>query len=137
MYREKGLGNNTRKLTIAMISKCHLCFYLMHSRNKWNCGFTHTHNGKKLLLADLLVLHVVGELLLLLLWSWKKLDLAAHGNCCTDDDEDFVATFQKTTLDNCSLSLSLLAIQEHPKKTIPYTIPFGCPKSTQMQILSH
>jgi hypothetical protein len=71
------------------------------------------------------------------LWSWKKLDLAAHGNCCTDDDEDFVATFQKTTLDNCSLSLSLLAIQEHPKKTIPYTIPFGCPKSTQMQILSH
>jgi hypothetical protein len=32
--------------------------------------------------------------------------------------------------------LALLAIQEHPKQTIPYTIPFGRPKSTQMQILS-
>lgn len=107
MYRDKCLRKNTRKLTIALIFKCHFYFYLGHSRNKWNCGFTHTHSGKKLLLVDLLVLHVVGELLLLLLlWSWKELDLATHGNCCIHDDEDFVATFQKTNLDNCSIFLS-------------------------------
>jgi hypothetical protein len=131
MYCEKGLGNNTRKLTIVVIFECH---YLVHFGNKWNCGFTHTHRGKKFLLVNLPILHVVGELLLLLLWSWKKLDLTAHGNCCIDDDENIVTTLQKKTL---TIVLSLLAIQKHPKQTIPYTIPFGRPKSTQMKIFSH
>jgi hypothetical protein len=27
MYCEKGLRNNTRKLTIAVIFECHFCFY--------------------------------------------------------------------------------------------------------------
>ncbi len=96
---KKVYGTTQKKLIIAMISKCHFCFYPMHFRNKWNCEFTHTHNDKKLLLVDLPVLHVVGELLLLLLWSSKKLDLVAHGNCYIDD-ENIAAVLQKTNLDN-------------------------------------
>ncbi len=93
-------GTTQKKLTIAMISKCHFCFYPVHSGNKWNYRFTHTHSDKKLLLVNLPVLHVVGELVQQLLWSWKKLDHVAHGNCYIDDDEDIAAVLRKTNLDN-------------------------------------
>jgi hypothetical protein len=43
---------------------------------------------------------VVGELLLLLLWSLKKLDLVAHDNCYIADDENIVVVLQKTNIDN-------------------------------------
>jgi hypothetical protein len=80
MYSEKkGLGfidrhkerNNTRKLTIVVISKCHLHFYLLRFEKRrcvlQKLEFSSAHSNNKLLLIDLPLLHVVVELLLLIL----------------------------------------------------------------------
>jgi hypothetical protein len=74
-----------------------------------------------LLLVDLRLLHVVvGQQLLLLLWSSKESDLA-NGNCtCCTVDEDIVALQKYWQTFYLSLSLSLVAIQEHQN---PDTIP--------------
>jgi len=69
---------------------------------------------------------VVGQQLLLLLlllllsWSSKESDLA-NGNCtCCTVDEDIVASQKYWQTLSLSLSLSLIAIQEHQN---PHTIP--------------
>jgi len=79
---------------------------------------------------------VVGQQLLLLLlllllsWSSKESDLA-NGNCtCCTVDEDIVASQKYWQTLYLSLSLSLIAIQEHQN---PHTI-LQRPKSTQNAI---
>ncbi len=94
---------------------------------KCNCGCTQTRSsGKLLLLVDLPLFHVMVELLmllllLLLLWSRKQLaDLAAHGNCCTnDDEEDDITAIQEPLTITLSLSLSLSLYRSSHSKLIP------------------